>query len=97
MNWVLAYWDAIERGEVVVGRRVRAVYGRLAQEIRAADPASPYVFDEAAGERPVEFIERFCKQSQGLLGAPMVLELFQKAFIQHRIPPLPGNHAACGA
>jgi len=82
MNWVLAYWDAIERGEVVVGRRVRAVYGRLAQEIRATDPASPYVFDEAAGERPIEFIERFCKQSQGLLGAPMVLELFQKAFIQ---------------
>lgn len=82
MNWVLAYWDAIERGEVTVGRRVRTVYGRLAREIRAADPASLYVFDEAAGERPIEFIERFCKQSQGLLGAPMVLELFQKAFIQ---------------
>ena len=46
----------------------------------AAD--SPYYFDEETGERPIIFIERFCKQSQGTLGAPLRLELFQKAFIQ---------------
>lgn len=28
------------------------------------------------------FIEQFCKQSQGTLGAALKLELFQKAFIQ---------------
>lgn len=82
MNYVLQYWEAIETGAVTVSRRVQAVYKRLAQEIREADPASPYYFDEEAGERPILFAERFCKQSQGVIGAPLVLELFQKAYIQ---------------
>ena len=46
------------------------------------DPDSPYYFDEEIGERPIIFAERFCKQSQGVIGAPLVLELFQKAYIQ---------------
>ena len=82
MNWVLEYWDAIESGRITACRRVREVYGRLAREIREPAPCSPYYFDEDEGARPIEFIERFCKQSQGSLGAPMVLELFQKAFLQ---------------
>ena len=82
MNYVLEYWEAIESGKVVVSRRVRAVYERLAREIREPDPASPYYFDEEVGERPILFAERFCKQSQGVIGAPLVLELFQKAYIQ---------------
>lgn len=82
MNYVLAYWDAIESGKVVTSRRVRAVYERLAREIREPAADSPYYFDEEAGERPILFAERFCKQSQGIIGAPLVLELFQKAYIQ---------------
>jgi Phage terminase-like protein, large subunit len=42
----------------------------------------PYRFDEDKANRPIEFVERFCKQAQGVLGAPLRLELFQKAFIQ---------------
>lgn len=82
MNYVLEYWEAIESGAVTVSRRVRAVYQRLAQEIKDQDPASPYYFDEEVGERPIIFAERFCKQSQGVIGAPLKLELFQKAYIQ---------------
>lgn len=82
MNYILAYWKAIENGEVVTSRRVRVVYERLAREIREPEPDSPYYFDEAVGERPIQFIERFCKQSQGVIGAPIRLELFQKAYIQ---------------
>lgn len=82
MNYVLAYWDAIESGQVVVSRRVRKVYQRLAKEIRNPDPDSPYYFDEEAGTRPIDFAERFCKQSQGVIGAPLELELFQKAYVQ---------------
>ena len=52
------------------------------REIREPDPASPYYFDEDVGERPILFAERFCKQSQGVIGAPLKLELFQKAYIQ---------------
>ena len=82
MNYVREYWSRIERGEIVTSRRVKAVYGRLITDMDAAAADSPYYFDEAAGERPIEFIETFCKQSQGTLGAPLRLELFQKAYIQ---------------
>lgn len=82
MNYILEYWEGIKNGEFVVGRRVRAVYERLAHEITDPEPDSPYYFSEDAGERPILFIEKFCKQSQGIIGAPIKLELFQKAFIQ---------------
>lgn len=82
MNYVLVYWEAIESGKVITSRRARAVYERLAREIREPAADSPYYFDEEAGERPILFAERFCKQSQGVIGAPLQLELFQKAYIQ---------------
>lgn len=41
-----------------------------------------YVFDVEKANRPIEFIERFCKHSKGeWSGKPFKLELFQKAFI----------------
>lgn len=82
MNYVREYWRKIESGEIVTSRRVKAVYGRLMVEMDSPAADSPYYFDEETGERPIIFIERFCKQSQGTLGAPLRLELFQKAFIQ---------------
>lgn len=82
MNYVREYWERISSGEIVTSRRVKAVYGRLVAEMDAATESSPYYFDEAVGERPIIFVERFCKQSQGTLGESLTLELFQKAFIQ---------------
>lgn len=82
MNYVREYWRKIESGEIVTSRRVKAVYGRLMAEMDSPAADSPYYFDEETGERQIIFIERFCKQSQGTLGAPLRLELFQKAFIQ---------------
>ena len=82
MNFIEEYYSKIERGEIITSRRVRAIYSRLAEEIRNPKENSPYYFDEELGERPIIFIETFCKQSQGALGAPLKLELFQKAFIQ---------------
>ena len=82
MNYIREYWRKIESGEIVTSRRVKAVYGRLMEEMDSPAADSPYYFDEETGERPIIFIERFCKQSQGTLGAPLRLELFQKAFIQ---------------
>ena len=82
MNWVKEYYRRIESGEIVTSRRVKAVYSRLVAEMDAPAPDFPYYFDEETGERPILFIETFCKQSQGTIGAPLQLELFQKAFIQ---------------
>lgn len=80
MNYVREYCDKIHSGEILTSRRVMAVYKRLVAE--SLDSDAPYYFDEEIGERPIAFIETFCRQSQGVLGAPIQLELFQKAFIQ---------------
>ena len=82
MNYVVDYYEKIASGEIVTSRRVKTVYERLVKEIQEPAPDSPYYFDEQIGERPVLFIERFCRQSQGALGSELRLELFQKAFIQ---------------
>lgn len=82
MNWVKEYYSRIKSGEIITSRRVKAVYARLVEEMDNDSDDFPYYFDEEAGERPILFIETFCKQSQGTIGAPIVLELFQKAFIQ---------------
>ncbi len=79
MNPIIEYWTAISAGAVRVPERVRKVYSRLVSEI---EQPGEYVFDEARAARPIEFIERFCKHSKGeWAGRPVVLELFQKAFI----------------
>lgn len=82
MNWVKEYYRRIESGDIVTSKRVKAVYSRLVAEMDAPAADFPYYFDEETGERPILFIETFCKQSQGTIGAPLELELFQKAFIQ---------------
>lgn len=82
MNYILEYWEGINSGEIVTSRRVAAVYERLTREITDPAPDCPYYFDEGIAERPILFVEKFCKQSQGVIGAPLVLDLFQKAFIQ---------------
>lgn len=79
MNYLKAYLDAIEGGEIVVCKRIRKVYTRLVYE---AENPGKYRFDEERANRPIEFLERFCKHSKGeWAGQPVRLELFQKAFI----------------
>ncbi len=80
MNYIVQYNDLLQRGEIPACRRVKTVYERLATETM---PPGRYVFDEAKANRPIEFMERFCKHSKGeWAGKPVKLELFQKAFIQ---------------
>jgi len=46
------------------------------------DPSSLWEFNEELASRPIEFIEKFCRQSKGeWIGKPLKLELFQKAYI----------------
>lgn len=79
MNYLKAYLDAMEGGEIVACKRIRKVYTRLVHE---AENPGRYRFDEERANRPIEFIERFCKHSKGeWAGRPVRLELFQKAFI----------------
>lgn len=79
MNYIFEYWEGIKTGKYIVSKRVYKEYERLVNDIYSHDK---YIFDEAKANRPIEFIERFCKHSKGeWAGKPVKLELFQKAYI----------------
>lgn len=81
MNYIAEYNERLQRGEIPACRRVKAIYAQLAAQ--SAQTGGRYVFDEARAQRPIDFIERFCRHSKGeWAGKPVNLELFQKAFIQ---------------
>lgn len=80
MNYIKQYWEAIQGGRVIVPRRVYKTYERLVSDIDS--PAGGYIFDESRANKPIAFIEQFCKHSKGeWAGKPVKLELFQKAYI----------------
>ncbi len=80
MNWILKYWDEIGSGNILVSQKVYKEYGKLIDDIR--DPKGEWIFDEGRAERPIQFIETFCRQSKGeWIGKPVQLQLFQKAYI----------------
>lgn len=81
MNWPREYLESIQSGHETVGIKIRKVYER--EVAWMDDPNFPFYFDEAVGQRPIDFIEQFCKHSKGKWGKhPVRLELFQKAKIQ---------------
>lgn len=80
MNYIKEYLTQINLGKIVVGQKVKKIYERLLSE--SNDNSLSFYFDEKKGERPIEFIETFCKQSEGEIGKPIKLELFQKAYLQ---------------
>ena len=79
MNYIKEYYSKLETGEIVTSKRVRKMYEKLVYNI---DNPDAFIFDEEKADRPIEFIERFCKHSKGeWAGKPIKLELFQKAYI----------------
>lgn len=80
-NYILEYWSKIQSGEIQACRRLKQQYQKLVDEIH--NPRAPWFFDLEKANRPIEFIENFCKHSKGKwIGKPVKLELFQKAKIQ---------------
>jgi phage terminase large subunit-like protein len=83
MNWPKEYLRAILAGEEVVSLKIKAVYEREVGWMDNPPKDFPFYFDEAAGQRPIDFIEKFCKHYEGKWGGkPVILELFQRAKIQ---------------
>src|SRR5690606_41020550 len=62
-NYILEYWEKIQSGEIQACRRLKQQYQQLVDEIE--HPRDPWVFDIEKANRPIEFIERFCKHSKG--------------------------------
>lgn len=79
MNYISEYVEKIRTGKVIVSKRVRKVHEGLQYDI---EHPTNYIFDEKKAQRPIDFIEKFCRHSKGeWAGRPIKLELFQKAFI----------------
>ena len=78
-NWLEQYTCLVLTGKITACRKVRTLCAVLLDKLRHPEKYRPWVFDEALANHHIEFVERFCKQPQGKLGAPLRLELFQKA------------------
>lgn len=79
MTWLEEYATKVLNGEIVACHRIKQVYELLLDKLKHPEKYKPWVFDEERANRPIEFIERFCKQAQGKIGEPLKLMLFQKA------------------
>lgn len=81
MNWPRLYLESITKGETAAGVKIKTLYAREVAWMDSSD--FPYRFDEETGQRPIDFIEKYCKHSKGRWGKqPVRLELFQKAKLQ---------------
>lgn len=82
MTYLEEYARKVLSGEINACRRIKQVYGLLLDKLLNPGEYHPWVFDEKLANKPIEFIETFCKQAQGKMGTPLQLELFQKAKFQ---------------
>ena len=73
------YCTDILDGKIVACRRMKQISERLLEDL--VNPGE-FHFDPDIANRHVEFIQRFCKVPSGRLGAPLKLELFQRARLQ---------------
>lgn len=80
MNYIKEYYNKIINKEIVAGKKIIKIYKRLVEE--SENNSLSFYFNEQIGERPIKFIETFCKQAEGEIGKKIKLELFQKAYIQ---------------
>src|SRR5699024_11353356 len=79
MNYVIEYFNQMKNNDVVVSDRVYKQYEKLVNEI---ENPNQYIFDADKANKPIQFIETFCRHSKGeWAGKPVKLELFQKAYI----------------
>lgn len=95
MTYIEEYYREIEKGKIEVSHKVKVVYKKLVNDLKMANEVTyynelteenetkTYIFDEKKANRPIEFIEKFCRHSKGKwANKPLKLELWQKALIQ---------------
>lgn len=79
MTAIVDYINEIDQGRILAPDLVCRQLDRLAETIEAP---GRYHFEPDIAARHIEFVERFCKQSQGEMGKPIRLELFQRAILE---------------
>lgn len=75
-NYILAYYQKITDGSVVVGRWIRLIYEYLVKGLEE----KRFFFDQKKANAAIEWIEAHCFHTEGPLApGPLKLELWQKA------------------
>lgn len=95
MTHIEEYYQFLLKNPDKACRKVLVTYKKLVQDIYNPKQVSffneiteeqeihTYIFNETRGNRPISFIEKFCKHSKGKwAGKPVMLDLWEKAFIQ---------------
>ena len=83
MNWPKEYLAQIRSGKIPASAKIRAVYERECGWMDDPPANFPYYFDEAAGQRHIDFMQKFCRQSKGKAGKQLIrFDWFQLAKIQ---------------
>jgi phage terminase large subunit-like protein len=73
------YGTAVLDGRILACDKIKREYEHL---LTAQACPGQWHFDEARAQRPIKFIETFCRQSQGKTGQPIRLELYQRAMLE---------------
>lgn len=94
MTYIEEYYQYLLDNPDKACDKVLTVYKKLVNDIKKPKQVSffnkiteenethTYIYNEKRAVLPIEFIERFCRHSKGKwAGQPVVLELWQKAFI----------------
>ena len=94
MTYIEEYYQYLLNNPDKACHKVLATYKKLVNDLKKPKQVSffnkiteenethTYIYNEKRAVLPIEFIERFCRHSKGKwAGQPVVLELWQKAFI----------------
>ena len=75
-NYIFEYYEAIEKGDVAVGKWVKLIYKKLTEGLARSD----YYYNGKKVNKAVRFIENFCHHCEGRSDL-LKLELWQKAIV----------------
>ena len=77
-NFILAYYQKINDGSIIVGKWISLLYEKIVTGIEDGT----YIFNQQKANRAIKFIETFCRHNKGKLAPKQLkLSLWQKAFL----------------
>lgn len=78
-SYLLKYYEAIQAGEIIVGRDLRKQLDNLTADL----DDDRFVYDTREANFRMEFIQRFCRHTKApFYGRPFILDLWQKSLIE---------------
>jgi phage terminase large subunit-like protein len=79
-NYIKEYHDQIVSGKIIACDKIKKVMDKVMYDLEKQDE---FYFDIERAQRPIDFIETYCKQSKGeWIGKSVKLMLWQKAIVQ---------------